>query len=141
MIEPMPEYRDGPPQNFRATMFIPLAQNPLSLNKKLHWAPEAKLIKQWRTFAALNAARWPQLPYAEVTLTWHVTDAKRRDEDNMFGLLKPLADGLVDAGVVPDDTPRWMGKRCRIVRAPLATRTAFMVLTVEYETPTAEVAA
>ncbi|WP_162786781.1 hypothetical protein [Janibacter anophelis] len=41
-------------------------------------------------------------------------DRRRRDEDNLFATLKPLADGLVDAGVVADDTPDLMRKECRI---------------------------
>ena len=41
---------------------------------------------------------------------WIVTDARKRDEDNVVPTLKALCDGLVDAGVVADDTPRYMVK-------------------------------
>lgn len=128
----LPDEVTVPAQAFKGAMRLPITQNPLSLNKKMHWATKNKLVKQWRTFAGLHANRWPALPHADATLTWFVTDNRRRDEDNMVGLLKPLCDGLVDAGVVPDDTPQWMGKACRIERAPQGTTEAYMVLTVEY---------
>lgn len=116
------------PAAFAATIHLPIATNPLSLNGRMHWRVKAKHTKQWRTFAALAAARYPTLLAVDVTLTWFVTDTRRRDEDNLFGLLKVLADGVVDAGVVPDDTSNYMGKQCRIERAPEGTKAAYMEL-------------
>ena len=127
----MNETAQHSPAAFTGTIHLPIATNPLSLNARMHWRKKATLTKQWRTFTALAAARYPALPACDVTLTWYVTDNRRRDEDNLFGLLKPLADGLVDAGVVADDTHQYMGKQCRIVRAPEGTQTAYMELRVE----------
>jgi hypothetical protein len=45
-----------------------------------------------------------------VTLTWHVATNRRRDDDNVVPTLKAMCDGLVDAGVVPDDTDAYMHK-------------------------------
>lgn len=100
---------------FVGVMNLHITVNPLSLNARTHWAVKAKLNAQWRAFAKLSAMRWPALPACDVTLTQYVHDKRRRDEDNIFGLLKPLCDGLVDAGVVEDDTANFMGKQCRIV--------------------------
>jgi hypothetical protein len=119
------------PATFTGTIRVPLATNPLTLNGREHWRVKAKHTKQWRTFAALAAARYPDLAACDVTLTWYVTDNRRRDEDNMYPLLKALCDGLVDAGVVPDDTHQYMGKACRIEHAPAGTTTAYMELRVE----------
>ena len=117
-------------QMFSAFIRIPLAKNPLSLNGRDHWRVKAKHTKTWRTFAALNASRFPALGKCDVTLIWFVTDNRRRDEDNLYPLLKALCDGLVDAGVTVDDTAEFMGKRCRIERAPEGTKTAYMQLEV-----------
>lgn len=115
---------------FEGVIHVPLATNPLSLNVRLHWRTKAKHTKQWRQFAAVGGALFPVLPACDVTLTWFVIDARKRDEDNLYPLLKALCDGLVDAGVVRDDTPDLMGKTCRIVRAPEGTTSAFMELRV-----------
>ena len=122
---------DGAPQTFTGTITIPLPKNPLSLNGREHWRVKAKHTKQWRQFAAHAAARYPELGSCDVTLTWFVTTGHRRDEDNLYPLLKALCDGLVDAGVTVDDTPDLMGKRCRIERAPAGVVAAFMELKVE----------
>ena len=118
------------PGSFVGTIHVPLTANPLSLNGRQHWRVKAKHTKQWRQFAALSATRYPELPACDVTLTWFVTDKRRRDEDNLYPLLKALCDGLVDAGVVPDDTARWMGKRCRIEPAPVGSVTNYMELEI-----------
>jgi crossover junction endodeoxyribonuclease RusA len=115
---------------FIGIIHIPLETDPLSLNKSLHWATEGKLKKQWRRFSGLQAARFPAFAKVDVTLTWFVITNRVRDEDNMARLLKCLCDGLTDAGVVPDDSPQYMGKKCRIERSPERT-TAYMELRIE----------
>ena len=119
------------PSTFTGTIHIPLTTNPLSLNGRQHWRTKAKHTKQWRTFAFLAANRYPELGACDVTLRWFVTDRRRRDEDNLYPLLKALCDGLVDAGVVRDDTADLMGKRCRIDPAPPGSATNYMELRVE----------
>ena len=46
----------------------------------------------------------------QVTLHYRPRDNRRRDADNLVPTLKALCDGLVDAGLVPDDTPNYMHK-------------------------------
>ena len=47
-----------------------------------------------------------------VTVTIPFTQNRRRDPHNYCGtVLKAIIDGLVHAGVVPDDTPEWIGHR------------------------------
>lgn len=59
--------------------------------------------------------------HCTVTLVWAPGDNRRRDVDNFVPTLKAAADALIDAGVVPDDTPRWMTKRMpTITPAPAA---------------------
>jgi Holliday junction resolvase RusA-like endonuclease len=90
---------------------------PLNENQRWsHWARKAEVVKSTRLAGRLAAARLRGLGRVEVTLIWYVNDKRRRDEDNPTPTLKALCDGLVDAGVVPDDTPEWMIKNgCRIV--------------------------
>lgn len=91
---------------------------PISLNSRQNRWARARLTRDLRAEARYRANNIPPLTLADVTLEWVVVDKRRRDEDNMFATLKPLADGLVDAGIVPDDTPEYMLKACRIVLVP-----------------------
>jgi crossover junction endodeoxyribonuclease RusA len=91
---------------------FPWTKAPLSLNDRLHHMVKAKKTAELRSLMAREAAhvgslRWP----IEVALVWVVKDTRRRDEENIVATLKPLCDGLVDAGIVPDDTPEFMVKR------------------------------
>lgn len=119
---------------FEATIHIPLAKNPLSLNARLHWRSKAALTKQWREFVHYSSLRFPHCEAVDVTLTWFVTDSIRRDEDNLYGLLKACCDGLVPH-VTDDDTANYQSKTCRIVRAPAGTKTAYMELTIKERQP------
>lgn len=117
--------------DFVGIIRIPLTTNPLSLNARMHWSQKARHTKKWRAFAATEAAGFPELGACDVTLTWFVKTSHRRDTDNLFGLLKALADGIVDAGVVQDDVASLMGKQCRIEPAPTHEPIAYMELKVE----------
>lgn len=108
---------------------LPWDKPPLSLNHRPGWATKARLTKMLRTSACYLAKnRIPALDACDVVLVWHPPDRRRRDEDNPYPTLKALADGLVDAGVVPDDTPDLMGKRCLLGEVE---RPARMVLIVK----------
>jgi crossover junction endodeoxyribonuclease RusA len=43
-----------------------------------------------------------------VRVTFPVHDARRRDPHNLAPTVKAIVDGLVDAGVWPDDTDTWV---------------------------------
>lgn len=94
------------------TLDLPYERPPLNANQRLHWAKKAALTKQVRaaSFWAAKDAGIPTCDRVRVTLTWFVRTTTRRDSDNVVPTLKALCDGLVDAGVVDDDTPVWMEK-------------------------------
>ena len=81
----------------------------LSLNRKMHWAAKADLVRHWRraAFVAARNARVEPLPPCVVNVTFHVAQRRRRDPHNFIATVKPI-DGLVDAKVWPDDTGEWV---------------------------------
>jgi crossover junction endodeoxyribonuclease RusA len=91
---------------------LPWERPPLSLNDRLNWRPERKLKIEIREAAhwLAKANKIPPLERVRVTLEWWVPDRRVRDEDNPIATYKCLADGLVTAGVVPDDAPKYMDK-------------------------------
>lgn len=106
------------------TIEFPWAKPPLSMNDRpRHWAArndDVQAVRQAAKLACkskLNRGDLTPGEPVEVTLIWYVTTNHRRDIDNPVATLKPICDGLVDAGLVPDDTPEWIYKRpVRIIR-------------------------
>lgn len=90
---------------------------PLTENQRWsHWAARNRVVQDVRITARLLARGLRDSGRVEVTLTWVVADRRKRDADNVVPTLKALADGLVDAGVVPDDTPEFMVKHMPVIR-------------------------
>lgn len=83
---------------------------PLRLNgsRRGHYA-HARNVKAFRHRAAWLAreARIPSLERIAVELHYAPKDRRRRDPMNLVATLKPVEDGIVDAGVIPDDTPQY----------------------------------
>ena len=74
-----------------------------------HWAQQRAVAKRWRTAAARlgQAAKppgWVALGRARLVVTFVVATRARRDLDNLVSSTKPLTDGLVDAGLLVDDS-------------------------------------
>jgi hypothetical protein len=78
----------------------------ISANDRLNWYEKARRTAWLRTLGRariLAAHPWP------VTLTVTVTYpplARRRDASNLAPTVKGLLDGIVDAGLLPDDNDR-----------------------------------
>jgi crossover junction endodeoxyribonuclease RusA len=107
----------------------------LTANQRLHWAARARLTRTVRDTVcqlAMNA-RIPPMGACEVTLHWAPPDHRRRDADNPLPTLKAAADGVVDAGIVSDDTPAYMTKHMPVIEPP--RRPARMWLTIRRRTP------
>lgn len=93
---------------------------PLSMNDRSHWRVKAREVADLRKEAYWLAleARIPRLEHAEVVLTYFPRDKRRRDPINIAATLKPVQDGLVDANVVPDDTPEFMTSPMPVIGKP-----------------------
>ena len=92
---------------------------PLTANQRMHWAEKAALTREVRGLVKLLArVQVPALSKCEVTLYWSPPDRRRRDADNLVATLKACCDGIVDAGIVKDDTPAYMVKRMPVITEP-----------------------
>jgi len=88
--------------------WLPVPDRRLSPNARVNWRTRAKLVKETRAAAwgaAISIIFPNKLQWHEVTAraTFHFPDKRRRDTDNLAALLKPVWDGLVDAGLLVDD--------------------------------------
>jgi crossover junction endodeoxyribonuclease RusA len=93
---------------------------PLNLNDRAHWRVKAKVTAGWRMHGSHQAqlAHVPPLPHFTVELHYVPRDKRRRDPENLIASLKPLVDGLVDAGIAPDDTPEFYTTTIPIIDPP-----------------------
>lgn len=113
---------------------LPWDRPPLTANQRLHRQVEARTVKTVREAAGwlTRQARIPVCGHCTVTLEWAPKSRGRRDELNLFPTLKACGDGVVDAGVVKDDTPEWMDTPTPVILSPTGTvGRMWLVITVE----------
>ena len=92
------------------------ASPPLSENHRMNRYARARVVRELRTTAGWWARSLRiRAEHVEVSLIWVVADRRKRDEDNVVPTLKALCDGLVDGGLVPDDTPQYMSKQMPVI--------------------------
>lgn len=92
---------------------IPAPCDWINANHRTHWAEKARRTKAWRAAAYYAAAQVPRRQRTftkpvRITCTAHKTRGGRFDVANLYGTFKAAIDGLVDAGVVPDDSNEWV---------------------------------
>lgn len=79
----------------------------ISQNERTHWAVRAPKTKAWRDATCLHAraAKVPAMGRVEVVAAARYTNRSRtRDLDRIAPTVKACVDGLVDAGVLADDS-------------------------------------
>lgn len=73
---------------------------------KLHPRAQAVARDDWRTaYRDGTTGLIPGMDVITVTATPHVADRRTQDLGACFPAVKAAVDGLVDAGLIPDDTP------------------------------------
>lgn len=79
---------------------------PLTLNARMKWQHAHAVKKPWREAACVLArsAKIPRCQRVEIVLWYTPKDDRARDPLNLVAALKLCEDGLVDAGVIKDDS-------------------------------------
>ena len=86
---------------------IPPSPNEM---RRAHWHTRSDQAESWRWTAkwvgidAINRLGWTAPKRASVELVAVCATHLRRDPDNFVAACKPIIDGLVDAGVLSDDS-------------------------------------
>lgn len=78
----------------------------LSANDRRHRHAQAKIAAGWRAAAGWGVKgrlRSVRLQRAHIVAVLHHGDERRRDPGNYAPTTKPVIDGLVDGGLLPDD--------------------------------------
>lgn len=116
---------------------LPYAKPPLSLNDR----GQTRGARQARSRTAAEVKASVRLlarglgPFEAIHVRLHYRppDRIRRDADNLVATLKPCIDGLVAAGVVRDDSPRYVDWSAPLIHEPTPDRRPLVWLEV---TPT-----
>ncbi len=77
----------------------------INANQRLFWMERSRRTRQWRelTHARAVAEQLPRFTQAHIMAELLFADSRRRDPANWAPTAKACVDGLVDAGVFPDD--------------------------------------
>ncbi|MGV9383578.1 hypothetical protein ACWDRB_47730 [Nonomuraea sp. NPDC003707] len=84
---------------------MPAGMELLNSNHRYHWRKENRIKKPLRETACwlARAARIPAMQRARMVAVYEPPDRRRRDPANLYPSWKAVVDGVVDAGVLPDD--------------------------------------
>lgn len=102
------------PQLVWESRVLPLTRSKLiTANDKMHWGVRARLTKQLRQWGYLlgregEGVAHLGLTHARVEVEFAYPDRRRRDRSNLAPTVKALMDGLIDAGLLPDDADRFL---------------------------------
>ncbi|QTF82147.1 RusA-like resolvase [Arthrobacter phage Prairie] len=76
----------------------------LSLNDRLHFRANAERTKFWRELSGIMGRRVrARLSRGRVEVVYRFPNNQRREVSNLQSTSKAIVDGLVDAGIYPDD--------------------------------------
>jgi hypothetical protein len=102
--------------------------NWINANERDHWRVRAQKTLEWRT-AGARYAGWAQLPtiaHAHITAELHFRDNRARDAHNYYPTLKAIIDGLVDHGLLADDSTQHLtGPDIRVGEPRRSTRSSY----------------
>ena len=96
---------------------VPKAGDLMTMNQRKHWTWVSKNKRAWRDAVCKEAVARPELAFPNcgirsvVRCVFPVKQIRRRDPHNYYPTVKPIVDGLVDAGLWPDDTPDFVETR------------------------------
>ena len=93
------------------TLTLPgLPPRECSPNARVHWTEKAKFVAAYRLstywYASIEKRKqkWQAPVLAKVDVTFIVPDRRRRDKTNLASAFKGALDGIVDAGLIQDDS-------------------------------------
>lgn len=109
----------------------PRSPRPWTANERIHWRVRHDRTTTIRAVVAARAAALKIGAQEHITARLHYLpgDNRRRDEDNLTATSKPAFDGLVDAGLVPDDTAAWMTKLMPVIHEGPGRRALWLEIT------------
>ena len=114
---------------------LPWTKPPLSANQRLHWARKMRETKKIRTtvFMLARGLHLSEQNHITVRLYYQPRDRRRRDPSNLMPTQKPIVDALVDARIIPDDTPTYCTETIPTITTPNRNPAMWLTITTHEE--------
>lgn len=89
---------------------LPYRKPPITPNSRMHWSKRHRIMAAIKASAYFLAccARIPAQEHVSFQLHYEPATVRRRDRGNLMDVHKAALDGIVKAGVVPDDNPKYV---------------------------------
>lgn len=96
-------------------LYFAVPTDYLTMNQRKHWSWTAQRKRIWRETTHYAALQWRSSPSERhlegrhlISFGFPMATKRRRDPHNYYPTIKPVVDGLIDAGLWPDDTPEFV---------------------------------
>ena len=91
-------------------LLFPCTLWTVNAERRMHWGKRAGLVRPMREAARVEAlkAQIPRLQRLGVTATPRQARGRLADVAGPYPAVKAAVDGLVDAGILPDDSPEFL---------------------------------
>lgn len=106
---PVTELLAKPTLEFSIADWVPDRHLLINARNRTHWQVIRKhkdaAKERVSLFIRMQKPSWLTMPFgqAHVTVTFEFPQKRRRDPDNLAGMVKPCLDALVDEGILVDD--------------------------------------
>ena len=87
---------------------LPIGLQLINANDRDHWRKSATKTATIRSVARGQAKGIPRLGRVKIRVIYYAPDNRRRDTTNLFPSVKAAVDGIVDAGVLKDDSDKFV---------------------------------
>jgi crossover junction endodeoxyribonuclease RusA len=87
---------------------MPVGMQLINANDRDHWRKSAGKTATIRSVARGQAKGIPRLGKVKIRVIYYAPDNRRRDTTNLFPSVKAAVDGIVDAGVLKDDSDKFV---------------------------------
>ena len=89
-------------------------------NGRTHWSHKMREAKKWRSLTALHASKQrPEKPLEKAEVVFTRYSAQSPDFDGLVSSFKHLQDGLIDAGIIVNDTMEVLKSTYKWSKAPI----------------------
>lgn len=88
----------------QATFTVEGKVQSLNAERKAHWSKRAEQARLWREQFWAEGLK-QRVRFERVEITVEICQKRLMDAGNAYPTIKAAIDGLVDARVIPDDTP------------------------------------
>jgi crossover junction endodeoxyribonuclease RusA len=114
----------------QATFSVDGKVQSLNAERKAHWSKRAEQARLWRERFWAEGLK-QRVRFERVEITVEIAQKRLMDAGNAYPTIKAAIDGLVDARVIPDDTPKHVAQITLLAPVRVVTEPERLTLTLK----------